>query len=97
MPTYISFGKYTDQGARNIKDAISRLNVVQRAIQQAGGKLVGWYMMLGEYDLATVVELPDDETALRLALEVGQFGNLRTTAMRAFTRDEVERVIGRMD
>src|ERR1700687_3108805 len=89
VPTYIVLGKYTEQGAKNIDDALNRLNVVEQGIQQAGGKLVGWYMTLGDYDLATIIELPSDDVVLRLALEVAKVGNLRTTTLRAFTQDEV--------
>ena len=93
MPTYLVLGKYTEQGARNIDDALNRLNVVEQGIQQAGGRLVGWYMTLGEYDLATIIELPGDDVLLRLAFEVAKVGNLKTTTLRAFTREEVGQVL----
>jgi uncharacterized protein with GYD domain len=95
VPTYIVLGKYTEQGARNIDDALNRLNTVEQGIQQAGGKLVGWYMTLGEYDLATIIELPGDDVLLRLALEVAKVGNLKTTTLRAFTREEVAGIISK--
>jgi len=53
-------------------------------------------MTLGEYDLVTTIEVPSDEVLLQLALEVAKVGNLRTTTLKAFTRDEVAAVIGRL-
>ncbi|MDE3075662.1 MAG: GYD domain-containing protein [Chloroflexota bacterium] len=93
MPTYITLGKYTDQGIRDIKDAPNRVDAVQQAVQQAGGRFVGWYLTFGEFDFVSIEELPDDEKALGLLLRVGQQGNVHTTTLRAFSRQEVEQVV----
>jgi len=96
MPTYVVLGKYTEQGGRNINDAVSRANAIEQRLQQVGGRLVSWHMTLGEYDLVTIIEVPSDEVGLQLALEVAKVGNVRTTTLKAFTRDEVAAVISRL-
>lgn len=46
-----------------------------------------------EYDLVVVTELPDDETAAKLALGTAMQGNVRTMTMRAFGREEMDKII----
>ena len=96
MPTYVVLGKYTEQGGRNISDAVSRANAIEQRLQQVGGRLVSWHMTLGEYDLVTIIDVPSDEVGLQLALEVAKVGNVRTTTLKAFTRDEVAAVISKL-
>ena len=59
-----------------------------------GGKVKDAYLVLGDYDLVLVTEAPDDETAAKLALGVAMQGNVRTVTMRAFGREEMDRLIG---
>ena len=96
MAAFVVLGRYTEQGGRNIADASNRRKTVEQAIQQAGGKMTAWYMTLGEYDLVTIVDLPSDEVVLRLALEIAKVGNMKTTTMRAFGAEEVDRTIAGM-
>jgi len=46
----------------------------------------------GPYDLVAVAEAPDDESAF--ALELSMAGNVRTTAMRAYDREEMSGMVG---
>src|SRR5579884_2594656 len=78
MPSYLSLVKWTDQGIRNVKDSPQRLDAVKQAAQAAGGRVIFFYMLMGDYDLATLIEAPDDETAARTLLSIGAQGNVRT-------------------
>lgn len=40
-----------------------------------------------------IVEAPDDETVSRLALSAGLQGTIRTMTMRAFTEEEMGRIL----
>jgi uncharacterized protein with GYD domain len=42
-----------------------------------------------------ISEFPDDETATAAALQLAAGGNVRTTTMRAFDRDEVTKIIAK--
>jgi uncharacterized protein with GYD domain len=96
MPTFVVLGRYTEQGGRNIADALNRRRVVEQAIEQAGGKMLSWHMTLGEYDLVTIIDVPSDEVVLRLALEVAKVGSVKTTTLRAFGVEEVDRALSGM-
>ena len=54
------------------------------------------YWTLGSYDALANFEAPDDESATALMLEVGTWGNIRTTTLRAFDRDEVSGTLQRL-
>lgn len=93
MPTYVTLAKWTDQGMRGIKEAPKRLEVFEAALTAAGGKLKGFYLVMGEYDFVIITEGPNDETAARLVLATGMMGNVRTVTMKAFTREETVKII----
>ncbi|MBI3029830.1 MAG: GYD domain-containing protein [Candidatus Rokubacteria bacterium] len=93
MPSYIVLADYTDQGIRNVKDSPKRADAFEAAVKANGGALKDLYLVLGDHDLVAVVELPNDETAAKLALATASLGNVRTTTMRAFNRDEFRKII----
>jgi len=41
-----------------------------------------------------VAEVPNDETAAKMALGTAMQGNVRTTTMRAFGREEMDKIVG---
>jgi uncharacterized protein with GYD domain len=95
VPTYITLLSWTDQGIRAYKDTAERADAFASALQKLGAKLVSIYWTIGPYDLVGIVEAPDDETATAALLQVGGVGNVRSTTLRAFGRDEVEGIIAK--
>ena len=61
MPTYIVLYKLTDQGIRDIKEAPQRIEEGTKALEAAGGKVIGFYSVMGEYDYVSIGEAPNDE------------------------------------
>ncbi len=94
MPTYVTLLHYTDQGIRSIKESPARLDAAKKAFQAAGGELKQFYLALGRYDAVIVGEVPDDETAARIALTFGSLGNIRTETMRVFPEGEFRKIVG---
>ena len=96
MPTYISLCRFTDQGIRTIKDTTKRAAAVQEAAQKFGAAMSQLYWTLGHYDLVIVVEAADEQAATAFMLSVAAAGNVRVQTMRAFNRDEISAIIGKM-
>ena len=96
MPTYIVLYKLTDQGIRNIKEAPQRIEEGTKALEAAGGKVIGFYSVMGEYDYVGIGEAPNDETAIALALAIGSQGNVRTTTLKAFTKEEFAEIVKKL-
>ncbi|HEY7562510.1 MAG TPA: GYD domain-containing protein [Gaiellaceae bacterium] len=95
MPNYVSLINWTDQGVRNFKDTVDRYEAAQAAMGASGVTFKEAYWTVGSYDLVTVVEGSDDETATAALLGIAAQGNIRTTTMRAFSADEMRSVIQR--
>jgi uncharacterized protein with GYD domain len=88
MAGFIYLMKLTDQGAKAIKEAPARIEAGIKGFEAMGGKVTGFYVLMGEYDYAAIGEAPSDAVAATFALALSSLGNLRTTTVRAFTREE---------
>ncbi len=95
MPTYVSLISWTDQGVRTVKETIHRADRAAELAQQHGGSLQV-YWTVGPYDIVAILEAPDDETATAFLLQVGSQGNIRTTTLRTYDRDQMSGIIQRL-
>jgi uncharacterized protein with GYD domain len=96
MPVYVGLAKWTDQGVKNAKDAVRRWEHGRTAIEQAGGRIIGTWWTQGQYDAVVVIEWPDDESASAARLAYAMAGNARTETLRAFTNEEMQRILDRL-
>ena len=96
MGTYIALSSFTDQGIRSVKDTTKRADAVKEAAKKFGANMPQIYWTLGQYDLVAIIEAPDDESATAFALAIGAAGNVRTQTLRAFTKDEMNGILGKM-
>ena len=96
MPTYIALMNWTDQGIRSVKDTVQRREQADSLAQKHGATIEQVYWTVGPYDLVSVLEAPDDESATAMVLELGSAGNLRTLTLRAYGREEMSGIIERL-
>jgi uncharacterized protein with GYD domain len=96
MPTYIGLLKWTEQGVKDVKNALSRQEQGHAAIDKAGGRVIGSWWTQGAYDVVIVAEFPDDETASAAAIATGMAGNARSETMRAYGREEMQRILQKL-
>ncbi len=96
MPTYIGLYKLTDQGAKTIKDAPGRIEAAIKSAEKMGVKVIGFYAVTGEYDYVAIGQFPSDEVATTFALAIGSVGNVRTTTLRAFTKEEFAAMVKKL-
>lgn len=95
MATYISLINWTDQGIHNFSDTLQRSDAAKALAQRMGGTIPHIYWTVGQYDLVTVAEFPDDETATAFLLALGSQGNVRTTTLRAYDADDIAGIINK--
>jgi uncharacterized protein with GYD domain len=50
----------------------------------------------GRYDIVTIVEVPDEASAMSLNLSLGALGNVRTESLRSFSAADMATVVGKM-
>ena len=51
---------------------------------------------MGEYDYVAIGEFPNDEVAMAFALALASTGNVRTTTLKAFVKDEFAEIVKKM-
>ena len=93
MPTYIRLMKLTDQGSKDIKNAPAQIEEGIKLSEKMGGKAIGVYMVMGEYDFVTIGELPSDEASAAFALAISAKGNVKVTTLKAFTAKEIPAIL----
>ena len=96
MHRYIALFKLTEQGIRDIKNAPKRIEQSISRIEAMGGKLIDFYMVLGDYDYVAVSEWPSEEAAMTFLLALGSQGNVRTTTLKAFDRGQLTELVSRL-
>ena len=96
MPTYIALCNFTEQGIRTVKDTTKRAEAVKEAAKKRGVNMTHIFWTMGNYDLVTIIEAPDDQSATAFALAVGMAGNIRTQTLRAHTKDEMDGILAKL-
>jgi len=93
MPTYITLGKWTQQGIEKVKESPARLDGFKQLVKSAGGEVKGFYMVTGQYDIVVISEAPNDEAMAKVALATASKGGVKTETVRAFAEDEYRKII----
>lgn len=79
MPSYLVQISYSaDALAALIKKPQDRVEAVRKPIEKLGGKAEGAWFSFGDYDLAAVVEMPDNTSMAALAMAFGAGGACKT-------------------
>ena len=96
MSAYIILMKLTEHGVKDIKNAPERIEKGIKGWEAMGGKLLDFYTVMGEYDYVAIGEAPSDEVAMAFLLALGALGNVRTTTLRAFTKEEFAEIVKKL-
>src|SRR5437763_14370689 len=95
MRQYISLLNWTEQGMKNVKESPKRADAATAVASKLGAKMQIFYTM-GEYDLVSVTEAPNDDVAMQVLLELGKLGNVRSKTMKAWTPADATKVISKL-
>lgn len=95
MATYISLISFTDQGIRNVKESPKRAEAFKGMAGRFGVTVKDIYWTVGSYDVVAILEGADEAVTSAL-LSIGSLGNVRTQTLRAFSGDEMARIVGNM-
>ena len=96
MQTYVVLMKLTDQGIKDVKQAPQRIKDGINLFERNGGKVLGFYLTMGDYDYVAVGEAPNDGLVLTFCLALGAGGNVRTTTLRGFPASELEQLVSEL-
>jgi uncharacterized protein with GYD domain len=96
MPRYVVLVNWTDQGIKDVKQTIERTDHGGEIAEKHGLKLEQAYWTVGDYDMVTFFEAPDEEALSAHLLEIGSLGNVRTTTLRAYEEEEMQGILSRL-
>jgi uncharacterized protein with GYD domain len=96
MATYIVLSNFTDQGIRSVKDTTKRADAVRELAKKFGVTAKEFYWTMGAYDVVVIFDAPDDAAMTALGMAIGSAGNVRTQTMRAFSKDEINGILGKL-
>ena len=92
-------GRASQDGAFAVAYALLRiaraLNVQPLTVDELGEPKEIWWTH-GQYDVVSVVEAPDDASAITLAMSVGKLGFIRTQTLRAYSAAELAPIMDKV-
>ncbi len=88
MPVYITLWKYTRDGLMDIKNTASRFEAVKKIIENNGGKLLQIYGLVGEYDVITVIQMPNKSAMASTILKICASGRITAQTMSGIPIEE---------
>jgi uncharacterized protein with GYD domain len=92
MPVFVSLGRYSESAIKGmLAKPEDRTAAVTKVVEGAGGKLLGFYLLFGQYDWMVVYEVPSSKEAAAMMLApVGAGATTGTMTMLAMTGAEAK-------
>ena len=85
MPHYLLQGSYSAQGVSGlISSPEDRSAAIRSLVEGVGGKIESLYYCFGDYDIVTILEVPDSVTMAAISMAGGASGalsNIKTTVL----------------
>jgi uncharacterized protein with GYD domain len=77
MAQYVLFFSFTNESVKNLMDTPSdRAAAVSKLAESAGGRMIAYYLMFGEWDGMVICEAPNSDAAASLSMAVRASGAL---------------------
>ena len=96
MADYVILATFTDQGLKAAKDSPKRAEAFRQMAQTFGVTVKDIFWTQGRYDIVAVTEAPDEIAATALNLSLSALGNIRTESLRAFSAEEMGKIVAKM-
>ncbi len=88
MATFVVLAKWTDKSFAALKDAPVAAEEFKKTITAMGAKLLGWYILMGQYDEMCILEAPNAETIAKILIPLSAKYGGKTETMQAFSETE---------
>ena len=87
MSMYVMLTSLTDEGRKTVRDNPERIKEVNREVEAMGVKIVSQHAVMGPYDFVNILEAPNNESIVKVAVALGARGTLQTLTMTAMSLD----------
>lgn len=92
MAKFLMLGKYSLEAIKGI--STERTNKAVSIIEKAGGKVNSLYALLGNYDLALLVDLPGNAEAMKTSIALAELTGISFTSSPAISVEEFDKIVG---
>ncbi len=90
MSVYLLLSSLTPHGRETLHANPERIDGVNAEIERSGCQVLVQYALLGQYDFATLVEAPNNETVASMSIELGSRGTVNIVTFPAMSVDSFE-------
>jgi uncharacterized protein with GYD domain len=93
MPTYIMLTNLTPEGVQTLKNNPTRVQEVNKEVEQLGVTVKDQWATLGQYDFITIVEAPEDKTMAKVLVELGSRGTMSSQTLPAMPTEDLAKAL----
>jgi uncharacterized protein with GYD domain len=95
MSRYLFEASYTVEGSKGLmkEGGTARRAVVEKMVENLGGRLEAFYFGFGETDVYVLLSLPDNVAAAAISLTVAATGAVRTKTTVLLTPEEIDQAV----
>ncbi|MBA2545385.1 MAG: GYD domain-containing protein [Solirubrobacterales bacterium] len=93
MPTYVMLTNLTPEGVQTLKNNPTRVQEVNKEVEQLGVTVKEQWATLGQYDFVTIIEAPDDRTMAKVSVELGSRGTMSSQTLAAMPSEDLAKAL----
>jgi uncharacterized protein with GYD domain len=93
VPTFVMLTNLTTQGVQTLKNNPSRVQEVNKEVEQLGVTVKDQWATLGQYDFITIVEAPDEQTMAKVSVELGSRGTMSSQTLAAIPAGDLAKTL----
>jgi uncharacterized protein with GYD domain len=92
----VTLYRHTEEGRRVIDSTVEMSKLWRHQASLHGARVHALYWLEGNYDVVTIVEAPDEDLGTAMRLAIAAEGSLHTETMRAYSADDMARILGKL-
>ena len=96
MATYVILSTFTEKGIASVKQTTKRADAARAAAKEVGVNMREILWTQGQYDVVSIIEATDEAAVAAFGLSLAGGGNVRSQTLRAFTKDEMEKILAKV-
>lgn len=89
IPEYVVLSRLTDEGRKTLKENPTRIEEVNREIEDMGADILDQFAVFGEYDFVNILDVPDARTMIKISVEIGSRGSVKLETLPAMRIEEL--------
>jgi len=95
MPKYMIVATYSAEGIKGLlrEGGSERRSLIADIAKNLDGTLESFYYAFGENDVYSIVDLPDNETAAAMAMNISAAGTVRAEVKVLVTPEQIDKAV----